>query len=113
MIKKQILFLFFLYGPLIFMRIWWTITGSEWLYWFSWSYLAWGIILTGCLLIFAPKIFWELGAFLENTQPKPFPYWSEKHFSFIYLGIIILGLGVGYFYLFIQAFTHNVITQPP
>jgi hypothetical protein len=112
-VKRQILLCSIAFGPIAIMRILWTIYGTKWLYFFSWSYIAWEIILVGCAFIFIPKKVAEFLAFIENIEYRPLWTWSEKHFTYIYFGIIVVALGVAYMYLFIQALVNNVFTQPP
>ena len=107
--KRKALFYLFLIGPLALMNLVWSYSRWEWLYWFSWAYLACEIILAGCLLIFMPKKVLEMKAFIENTEYKPLILWSEQHFACIYIGIILSLAGIVYLYFFIWAFSENLV----
>jgi hypothetical protein len=108
-VKRKFLFYSIVIGPLILMNLLWSIYRPLWLYWFSRFYLGWEIIVVGCLLIFAPQKVVEIKAFIENIENQPLLPWSEKHFTYIYLGIIILALGGFVMNSMIQAYINNIV----
>jgi uncharacterized membrane protein len=79
------------------------------LYWALTSFLPFAVIFIGFLLIFAPQKVLEIHAWYKGVEKEPFEVWSRAHINCLWLGPVLILMGLFYLYTMIQDFPGNVL----